>query len=39
MNANSDFGTLRYSLIMYTVLFTYVAHFLNNNKAGLNKCN
>ena len=29
MNANSHFGTLRYSLIMYTILFTHVAHYLN----------
>ena len=28
MNAISHFGTLRYPLIMYTVLFTHVAHYL-----------
>ena len=32
LNANSHFGTLRYALIMYTVLFTYVAHYWNNKK-------
>ena len=26
MKANSHFGILRYPLIMYTILFTYVAH-------------
>ena len=37
LNANSHFGTLRYALIMYTVLFTYVAHYWNNKKkTGLN---
>ena len=30
MNANSHFGTLRYSLTINAVLFTYVAHFLND---------
>ena len=30
MNANPRFGTLRHPLIMYTTLFTYVAHYLNN---------
>ena len=37
VNANSHSGTLRkrtgtlrYTLTMYTVLFTYVAHYLNN---------
>ena len=30
MNANFHFGTLRYPLIMYTILFTYIAHYLNN---------
>ena len=35
MDANSHFGTLRYSLIMYTVLFSSVAHYLNKNKTGL----
>ena len=34
MNANSHLGTLRYPLIMYTILFTYVAHYLNK-KIGL----
>ena len=29
MNANSHFGTLRYSLIMFTVLFTYVDYYNN----------
>ena len=29
MKANSHFGTLRYPLIMYTILFTYVVHYLN----------
>ena len=30
MNVYSHFGTLRYPLVMYTVLFTYVAHYLKN---------
>ena len=30
MNANSHFGTLRYLLTMYTVLFTDVTHYLND---------
>ena len=30
MTANSRFGTLRYMLILYTVLFTYVFHDLIN---------
>ena len=29
MKANSHFGTLRYPLIKYTVLFTDVPHHLN----------
>ena len=33
MNANSQFGTLRFSLIMYSVLFTYVAHY--SDRTGL----
>ena len=28
MNANSHSGTLRYPLIMYTILFTCVAHLI-----------
>ena len=28
MKENSHFGTLRFPLIMYTILFTYVAHYL-----------
>ena len=36
MKANSHFGTLRYPLIMYTSLLTYVAHYLNKNRTGLN---
>ena len=28
MNANSHFGTLRYPLIMYTILFTCVTSLL-----------
>ena len=37
MTINSHFSTLKYSPIMYTVLFSYVAHYLNNksNKTGL----
>ena len=35
MNANSHFGTLRYPLVMYTILFTYVAHYLNFLKTEL----
>ena len=30
MNANSHFVRLKYSLIIYTVFFTYVTHYLNN---------
>ena len=29
IDANFHFGTLKYLLIMYTILFTYVAHYLN----------
>ena len=32
MNANPHFGALRYLLIMCTVLFIYVTHYLNNKK-------
>ena len=35
MNGNSHFGTLRDPLVMYTILFTYVADHLDN-KTGLN---
>ena len=35
INTNSHFGTLRYTLIMYTFLFTYVAHYLNNKQIKL----
>ena len=30
VNANYRFRTLRYSLNMYTVLFTYATQYLNN---------
>ena len=30
MNANSHFGTFKCSLIMYTISYIYVAHYLNN---------
>ena len=35
VDAKFHFGTLRYLSIMYTILFTYVAHYLNNNRTGL----
>ena len=39
MNGNSHFGTSRYSLIMYTIWFTYVAfgasrHYLISGQVG-----
>ena len=34
MDANYPFGTLRCLLIMYTVLFTIVTHYLKTNKTG-----
>ena len=36
MNTISHFGTLKYLHIMYRILLTYVAHYLNNKKSGLN---
>ena len=32
MNANYHFGRLRYPLIMHTILFPYVADYLNNKQ-------
>ena len=33
MNANSHFRTLKYLLIMYTILFTDVTYYLNNKSS------
>ena len=35
MNVSSHFGIVRDPLIMYTILFTYVAHYLKKNRTGL----
>ena len=32
MNVKSHSGALRFPLIMYTILLTYVAHYLNKKK-------
>ena len=38
INANSQSGTLRHSLVIYAVMFSYVAYciFIATNKIGLN---
>ena len=35
MNANSQLGALKCPLIMYAIIFSYVAHYLNNKRTGL----